>query len=177
MTIDLQLDDADASFYTTGDGLRGVPVMVMDRDTGALVSAVVYSNTGTRLKLDRALPRDPDRYDAYILGSIPMGIESGDLTFGKPTEVKHLQHMLFQFERGGSGQFYVDVAADQESQDTTAWQYVGAVPLKGRTYYRLPVSAKGATGRTIRYQIRAQFPGQLSILTEVTLEFSNRTHH
>ena len=171
------ISDAAATFHTTGDGLRGVPVIVMDRDNGNLIAACVYSNTATDLTLDRALPRNPDRYDAYCLGAIPMAIASGDLTFGAPTQVKHLSHMLFQFERGGSGVLYVDVAADQESQTSTAWQYAGSVPLKGRTYYRLPIEVAGGTGRTIRYQIRAMYPGQLSILTEVTLEFAVRPQH
>lgn len=165
------LADADAAFDTANDGLRGVPVIVMDRDTGELISARVYSNTATNLTLDVPLSRDPDQYDAYVLGAIPMGVESKDLTFGAPQTRKSLHYVTFEFERGGKGSFDFYLASDQESQTTTAWQYEGTVPLKGRTDYRLPLDTLGSSGRIIRYQIVSITPGQLSVINHMTFDY------
>jgi len=169
MATKLEIHDPSAAFTTASGGLRGVPVLLMDRDDGSLTWSRVYSNTATKLTLDTPISRNPDLHDAYMLGSIPMSIESGDLTFNKPRVKKSLRYFLAQFERGSTGHLDLYVASDQDSQTTTAWQYAGSMGLKGRTEYRLPVNVSGGTGRTIRYQILATQPGQLTCLTSFTL--------
>ncbi|MCP4493375.1 MAG: hypothetical protein GY820_39625 [Gammaproteobacteria bacterium] len=172
---DLQIYDHEASFSTTGDGLRGTPVMLMDKDDGSLTWSRVYSNTSTVLTLDTPLNRSPDDFDAYLLGSIPLSIVSGDLTFGAPAVKKTLRYILAQFERGASGHLDVYVASDQENQTTTAWQFVGSIPLTGRTEYRLPVNVSGGTGRIIRYQIIGTYPGQVTCITALVLKVDHET--
>ena len=164
------ISDASATFYTTGDGLRGVPVLVMDKDDGTLQWARVHSNSGTRLKFDTPLTTAPLTNDAYYLGSIPMTVESGDLTFGSPNEIKSIHSFLFHFERGSRGILRLNVASDQASQTSTAWQRAGSVPMKGRTEYRLSMAGiSGATGRTIRYQLLGIEPGQIANITHMTI--------
>ena len=166
------LADSSASFYTTGDGLKGVPVLVMDRDDGTLIHARVHHNTSTRLYLDTPLSRNPDRYDAYLLGSIPLAIESGDLTFGNPREYTSISYFTFEFERGSVGHLVLYLAADQESQTNTAWQFAGNVPLKGRTQYRLPITCAAGRGRVIRYLLMGTRPGQVTTITHLSIDFT-----
>jgi len=172
------LTDSSAAFYTTGSGLRGAPVLVMDRDTGELIHARVYSNTGTALTLDTVLSRTPDAGDAYVVGGIPMSIESGDLTFGNPRVVKSIQMVTFEFEPQPRGKLAFHIAADQEKTDSTAWQFGGYVPLTQRVgYYRLDLSGvgvKGATGRAIRYCISAHDPNRAACLTHLSFTFDVR---
>lgn len=158
--------DDSASFDTTGDGLRGVPVILMDRDTGALEYSRVYSNTATILTLDTPLSRTPDAYDAYYLGAIPVAIESGDLSFGSPRAIKNLYEFTFQFPRNSNGNVDLYLAADQENQEEAAWIYVGGFSMAGRTYYRMDVQVSAGTGLWIRYLVMGMAPG-----TE--MEFSN----
>lgn len=168
--------DSGAAFYTTGDALRGVPVIVMDRDNGTLVYSQVYSNTATRLNLVNDLGRYPDRYDAYFLGAIPFALESGDLTLGSPQEIKTISYVTFQFERGSSGSLDFYLAADQESQTETAWRYIGTVPLKGRTHYRMPVFNSAQRGRTFRWLLVGLRPGQVVRLTHLTFDFETEAN-
>jgi len=171
-----KIADAGAAFHTTGDGLRGVPVIVMDRDTGEVISSRVYSNTATRLVLDTVLSRNPDRYDAYFLGAIPFSLESGDVTLGAPQEIKTISYVTFEFERGSLGALDFYMAADQESQTTTAWRYIGTVPLKGRTHYRMPVYDLSQRGRTFRWLLLGLRPGQKVILTHLTFDFETEAN-
>jgi len=168
--------DSGAAFYTTGDALCGVPVIVMDKDDGSLISSRVYSNTATGLKLDCPLSRAPDRYDAYFLGSIPFALESGDLTFGAPQEIKNIAYVTFEFERGSLGVLDFYLAADQESQTSTAWQYAGSVALKGRTTYRIPITCPAQRGRTFRWLLLGLRPGQKITLTHLTFEFGQEAN-
>jgi len=163
------LSDPSASFYTTGSGLRGAPVIVMDKDTGVVTYARVYSNTATQLKLDVELPRNPDRFDSYVIGSIPVVIESGDLTFGSAREVKSIHYFTFQYERGGRGSIALYLASDQASETSTAWQLAGYAGLTGPGYYRMPVEIPAGTGRVIRYTILAMMPGQPFTLTNFSI--------
>ena len=165
------LKDSAASFYTTGVGLRGVPVLVMDRDDGKLLHARVYRNTADILHLDVELSRAPDQYDAYILGSNPFSIESGDLTFGAPRETKSLRYALFEYERGGKGHLAFYLASDQTSTTRTNWQRAGNVPLTGPGYCRLPLNVPAATGRAIRYLVMSTIPGQNCTLTHLGFEY------
>jgi len=166
------LSDPSATFYTTGDGLRGVPVLVMDRDSGELIHSRVYSNTAKRLTLDVPLPRNPDRYDAYVLGAHPFAIESGDLTFGHPRVKKSLRYATFEFEPHAKGSFAVYLAADQTDREQTAWQFAGYVPLGKSGFYRLSFfGVTAATGMAIRYCLLSTVPGQQIPITHVSFEF------
>ena len=167
------LSDPSASFTTTGDGLRGVPVLVMDRDNGTLIHARVYSNTATRLKLDVPLSRNPDRYDAYILGAQSAAIESGDLTFGAPRERKSLRYCTLEYERGSKGTLALYLAADQTSQTRSAWSLAGYIPLTGMGYYRLPIHIAAGTGRVIRYLLISTNPGQPFTVTHFSFELDS----
>lgn len=166
------LSDPSATFYTTGAGLRGVPVLVMDRDDGTLISARVYSNTATQIRLDIPLSRSPDQYDAYVLGSVPTSIESGDLTFGAPQERKSISTAIFDYERRGKGKLAFYLAADPTSPTRTTWQFVGYVPLTGNGRYLLPTNVPAATGYTIRYCVMGTDPAALFALTHLAFEFT-----
>lgn len=165
------LSDPGAAFYTTGQGLRGTPVMVVDKDDGSVIHATVRSNTSTRIWLDRCLPRQPDRYDLYLLGSIPFAIETGDFVFMDPRTMQGIYYVTFEFEYGNKGHFDVYAAADPGSQTNTAWRFIGSVPMKGRTYYRLPCQDQAAFGRTIRFMMISTVPGQEFRLSSMSLDF------
>jgi len=168
------LRDPSAAFYTTGDGLRGVPVMLMDRDTGALEYSRVYSNTATTLTLDTPLSRTPDNYDAYILGSIPIAIESGDLIMGNPRAVKNIFYFTFEFPAVSDGNVDLYFAADQSNQVEAAWSRVGGFSMKGRTYYRMAVGIAAGTGRVIRYLVMATLPGQETEFSHMSVNYEVR---
>ena len=163
------ISDGNATFYTTGAGLRGVPVLIMDRDDGSILWARVHHNTATRLFLDIELSRYPDIYDSYILGSIPSTLESGDLTFGNPRVVKSVRYFNVHYERYFKGQLALDMAADQLSQTETEWTRIGYIPLTGSGFYRLAVSNAAATGRTIRYQLKGTGPGWQEAITHISI--------
>ena len=170
------LSDPSAAFYTTGNGLRGAPVIVMDKDTGEVIYARVYSNTATQLKLDVELPRDPDQYDSYVVGSIPVVIESGDLTFGTARDMKGIRYFTFQYERGGKGSIVLYLASDQTSEETSAWQLAGYAARTGPGYYRMPIEVLGSRFRTLRYTILAMMPGQPFTLTNFSIVMDTETN-
>lgn len=165
------LSDAAAAFYTTGQGLRGTPVMVIDRDDGSIIHATVRSNTGTRLWLDKKLSKQPDQYDLYVLGSIPFAMETGDFVFVDPRSEQGVHYVTFEFEYGNTGHFDVYAASEPGSQTSTAWRFIGTVPMKGRTFYRLPCQDQAAFGRTIRFLMISTIPGQEFRLSSMSLDF------
>ena len=172
--IKIMISDGQAAFITTGAGLRGVPVMIMDRDDGSLLWARVYRNDATHLYLDIELTRYPDQYDSYLLGSIPTVIESGDLTFGNPRVVKTLRYFNIYYERNFKGQLVLDLAADQLDQEDTEWTREGYIPLTGTGYYRMPIDSAAGTGRTIRYQLKSTDPGWEMAITHISIDFETR---
>lgn len=162
------LADAGAAFYTTGDGLRGAPVLLIDRDTGELLSSRVYSNTATKLWLDVPMTREPDQYDLFVVGAIPLSIESGDLTFGNPRLEKFLKFVTVQYERGAKGQLAFYLLSDPTSQTKSNWQFEGMIPLQGKGWYRLNLKTKAAQGRVFRYLIVSTVPGQQATITHLS---------
>jgi hypothetical protein len=167
------LRDADAAFYTTGKGLRGVPVIVMDRDTGELIWSRVHSNNAKYLYLDVPLSRDPDQYDAYLLGSVPVTLESGDLTFGDPRAMKSLKYLTVEYERNSTGSAAFFLATDTGPQVTasTPWRRIGRISFTGTGKCRLPIINSASNGRTFRYIIHALDPSQAFVITHLSFDF------
>ncbi len=162
------LADSGAAFYTTGDGLRGAPVLLIDRDTGELLHSRVYSNTATSLWLDVPVTREPDQYDLFVVGSVPMTIESGDLTFGNPRVKKYLKFVTVEYERGAKGQLAFYLLSDPTSQTKSNWQFEGLIPLTGQGWYRLSLNSKAQSGRVLRYQLISTVPGQPVSITHLS---------
>lgn len=176
----ITIEDQTASFNTTGDGLRGVPVLFMDRDTGALEFSRVYSNTGTVLTLDTPLSRNAVAYDAYVLGSIPFAVESGDLPFNNVRAIKNLHYFTLEFPKVTTGNIILYLAADQANQEEAEWSYAASEYLNGVTYLRLPLQeVPDGTGRVIRWVLMAMEPGvdieisHVSITYDVQENFSD----
>ena len=166
------ISDSGASFKTTGDGLRGCPVLIMDRDDGTIRHSRVYSNTATRIELDTNFGTSPDQFDAYWIGAVPLVIESGDLTFGNPRIVKSLHYVDVEFEPGSRGVLAFFLASDPPSTTETNWKRAGYIPLTARGWFRLPLSmSRDSSGRVIRYKIVGTAPGQPVNITHLGFKF------
>lgn len=167
------LSDASAAFYTTGKGLRGVPVIVMDRDNGTLIWSRVHHNTGTQLWLDTPLSREPDQYDVYFLGCVPVSLESGDLTFGDPRAMKSLKYLTVEYERGSTGGAAFYLASDVGTQITaqTPWRRIGHISFRGTGKARLPINDRASYGRIFRYILHAMNPAQAFVITHLSFDY------
>lgn len=70
-----------AAFPTTGNGLRGVALIVEDVSAGTFVRLTILSNTATELTLD-ALPAATIVTDKAYVGGIYYFMETGEVDFG-----------------------------------------------------------------------------------------------
>ncbi len=168
------INDGGATFYTTGAGLRGVPVIVMDRDDGTIIDSRVHSNTGTKINLDVPLSRDPDQFDTYILAGNSYTIISGDLTFNVPRANKSIHHVTVEYERGAKGNayFYLVADPDRHEDDDIPWSFISAISFTGRGFANFPVDDPAGTARVFRYQIISILPQYSLAITHLTFEYT-----
>jgi len=168
------LNDGGAAFYTGDAGLRGVPVIVMDRDDGTIQYSRVHSNTAKKLKLDVPLDTNPDQYDTYILAGNPVSVVSVDTHFGYPRTEKSIHHVTVEYERGISRNAYFYLVADPGRMDdeNLDWTFVAAVSFTGKGYARFPVEVADGTGRVFRFKVVAINPTSDLVITHMTFEFT-----
>jgi hypothetical protein len=168
------LNDGGAAFYTSDAGLRGVPVIVMDRDDGTIQYSRVHNNTATKLYLDIPLGTNPDQFDTYILAGNPVALVTVDFHMGHPQVEKSIQYMTFEYERGNKRNAYVYLVADPQRMDDELipWQFVGALPFTGRGQYRMPVEVSNGTGRVFRMKVVAINPTEDLVITHVTFDYT-----
>jgi len=79
-TASNSLTDSAATFYTTGDGLKGAYIEIIS-GTAAGEKELIASNTTTKITLNGTWSVTPDTTSVYKVGNISAYIYSKDLTF------------------------------------------------------------------------------------------------
>lgn len=103
-----------ASFPTTGDGLAGVPAILVRVTTGAMEHFVIASNTGTALTPVRPFTAAPAIGDVVMVGGIHMGYETGRPHFGVHGVHKQVGWVKTFFVADSDGQAWVSSAAEHD---------------------------------------------------------------
>ncbi len=113
------LTDENATFYTAGSGLAGVPVMACS-PSGSCYWRRIASNTATTLTLDtttaNAWSVTPQAGWTYAIGGIDWYWKTGWLDFGLPGVVKALRWLSIQL-KPTSGTHEVDVRVQFNEND------------------------------------------------------------
>jgi hypothetical protein len=91
------LVDTGASFYTTGDGLDGVPVYI-HAGTGSGQWRIISSNTGTQLTVSANWTTNPDSTSQYYIGAIEAKLRSKWFAMQYPHLRKRLGRLRLYFE-------------------------------------------------------------------------------
>ncbi len=111
---------AAAAFYTTGDGLTGMPVAVVSH-TGDWQFRTIASNTGTAITIDTTngspWSRVPDASYTVVVGGIDWFWSTALLNAGKPLHRKVGHYVYAEFKASGPGDATIDIRA--RFNDTT----------------------------------------------------------
>lgn len=168
------LNDGGATFYTTGAGLRGVPVIVMDRSDGTIQHSRVHSNTAKKLNLDIPLDTNPAQYDTYILAGNTYSVISGDISFNVPRSKKSIHHVTVEYERGAKGNayFYLVADPDRHEDENISWRFIHAVSFTGQGYERFPVDDLAGTARVFRWKLISILPQFSLAITHLTFDYT-----
>lgn len=143
-----------ASFPTTGDGLAGVPVVLVRTSTGEIEVNSVASNTGTVLTLARyttALAAS----DVVIVGGIVWWLQSGKCHFGSPALLKSLFMFRVLFAPQSDGTYYAAFAADQDDPTVSDSTVQGDFTLTSGSELFLPSVA----GNALQFLLLCLEPG------------------
>jgi hypothetical protein len=99
---------------TSGDGLAGVPVLLVD-SAGDVVRCRVASNTSSVVTLTTYLTTAPSAGTKAIFGGIHREVASGRFTYEDPALVKILEAVKVTFAREAAGTFWVSWLVDNGS--------------------------------------------------------------
>lgn len=116
------LTDSGATFYTTGDGLAGVPVYIAE-GTGSGQTRIISSNTGTVLTVSAAWSTNPDTTSVYRIGAIPFDVVSRWFAITDPQTKKRFERLRLFFQPQSSS-FYLGVKLYYDFSSTvyTDWR-------------------------------------------------------
>jgi len=85
------LNDTGAAFYTTGSGLRNIPLLVYKVSTGETWVYKIASNTGTSITITGAFTESPSTSDyRYYVGGYEINWKSKQFELMRPTDKKLL---------------------------------------------------------------------------------------
>jgi len=85
------LNDTGAAFYTTGSGLRNIPLLVYKVSTGETWVYKIASNTGTSITITGAFTEAPNTSDyKYYVGGYEINWKSKQFELMRPTDKKLL---------------------------------------------------------------------------------------
>lgn len=101
-----------ASFPTSGNGLAGLGVVLVDTTTGAFTYNTIASNTSTTLTFTRFMDAAPT--GKVIVGGIHAILESGRFHGGDPGHWKGMPNVRLIYSVDEDGQVYLSVAGDQD---------------------------------------------------------------
>lgn len=88
-------------FPTSGDGLKGVPVVVVS-STGNIEVGKVASNTSSTLVVTRPFATAPTSSDVVVVGGIPLDIQTSRFDYDRPEVLKCLVAATVTFAPQGS---------------------------------------------------------------------------
>ena len=103
-----------ATFNTAGDGVKGIPGILVRVATGAFEHFVCESGTGTTLTPVRPFSTAPAVGDVVMLGGIHWHPESGRTHFGSPGIKKQVGWVKTFFPPAVDGQVWQSSAAEQD---------------------------------------------------------------
>lgn len=157
------------------DGYKGLPVTVVDADTGVRATRLCISDDlaspNSTLTVDSAYPFTPTAGDVVILGSIEADWKSGEIS-PAPADVVHLERMFLEWKEQTTaanvdvlwqaieGQDSDEAASSIQLANTrkTHWEY-----MKGR-------------GRRFWFQVRARGTNRPFELTAAVAEWEPSSH-
>jgi hypothetical protein len=85
------LNDTGAAFYTTGSGLRNIPLLIYKVSTGETWVYKIASNTGTSITITGAFTESPSTSDyRYYVGGYQIDWKSKQFELLRPTDKKLL---------------------------------------------------------------------------------------
>jgi len=85
------LNDTGATFYTTGSGLRNIPLLIYKVSTGETWVYKITTNTGTQLTISGAFTEIPNTSDyKYYIGGYQIDWKSKQFELLRPTDKKLL---------------------------------------------------------------------------------------
>lgn len=104
-----------ASWTTTGDALKGIPIAVLYADAVTVAYGKIASNTGTALTLAEDLSTAPAAGDQVIVGAIHWKARSGFPTFGEEYRKKGLRSVTARHSPTTRGEYFLAFAVDSGS--------------------------------------------------------------
>lgn len=141
-----------AAFPTTGDTLKGVPVVFIDA-TGGFTYNTVASNTATVLTLARIEATAPT--GTVVVGGIHGIIETGRFHLGDPARDKVMAFARVAFSPDSDGQFWFSYAANQADAAVASATTSGDLTLTdGEEQFWMR-----QRGRLLRWRIDVVEPG------------------
>lgn len=119
-----------ASFTTTGDALKGVPVVKIDT-LGAIEYGKIASNTGTTLVLCSPFTTAPAAGDFVIPGAIVLDIQTGRFDFQQPEVFKKFVWVTAAFQPSTAGRLWVAVGIDNSDPTVNGSAYADLTATDG----------------------------------------------
>ncbi len=106
------LTDSTASFTTTGDALKGIPVLVLYADGTTVAYGKIASNTGTALTLAEDLATAPAVGDQIVIGGIAWQVKTGFSTLGEEYRRKFVRTLTIRHAPTTRGEYHLSFAVD-----------------------------------------------------------------
>ena len=137
------MTDSGASFYTTGDGLKGVRVRTYNATTKALENDIVLaSNDGTVLTV-AAWTTTPAVGDLYVVGGIDWQRYTKIYTDGTPNRIKVAKYFEMTADDSASSTRNVNLKWYENMSSTPVTTLGEDIDVSSRPDHRTGVRAKG----------------------------------
>lgn len=126
------LTDALATFYTSGQKLKGVEVLKVAAANGAIESRIIEDNTATVLTVSVAWDTNPVAGDTYHVAPIRARIETGRIPLGTP-ERKGQYKSLWVWMRNKAAAVGLKVKMFYDGEETADTDFAEALNEDGVT--------------------------------------------
>ncbi len=117
-----KLTDAGAAFYTTGQGLAGMPIRIL-AGTGAGQERIVSSNTGTELTISPNWTVTPDATSVYAIGAMETVWRYPWMTPSQGERQTAATLTVYFTPTAADRIIYVRFYRDYEAQPVKKWAY------------------------------------------------------
>jgi hypothetical protein len=113
------LTDSTAAFATSGDGLKGIPGLVLYANGTTVAHFKIASNTGTALTLAEDLATAPAVGDQIVIGGIAWQVKTGFATMSEEYRQKALRALTVRHAPTTRGEYHFSFAVDNGSFQLT----------------------------------------------------------